>query len=115
MKMRLFALATALFAAGQVQSVVITAKPVRTEGAGFVEFSGTNVSYSIAYLKNGKGDGLSAQRAKGSVTSFWFDDYDIVRVDENCPHQLCIATRTGRRRIAGKSRCVASRITGDWA
>lgn len=90
-KIPLLAVVAALFAMEHALAVVITAKPTRTDGAGYVETGGTNVSYSITYHKNGLGDGLEAQRAKGSVTSFWFDDYELVRIRENHPHEINIS------------------------
>ena len=88
---KLFAVAMASLVVWHVSAVVVTAKPTRIEGAGYVESGGTNVPYTITYCKNKGGDGLEAQRANGSVTSFWFNDYDLVRIRENCPHEIGIS------------------------
>lgn len=82
--------AAACVCAAESAFAVIAARATRTEGAGCVEASGMNAPYSITYCKNKDGDGLAAQRAKGSVTSFWFDDYELVRIGENCPHELTV-------------------------
>ena len=86
----LFVVAACACAAESVFAVIV-ARPTRTEGAGYVEESGTNAAYYISYCRNSNGDGLMAQRAKGSVTSFWFDDCELVRVWENCPHELRVS------------------------
>ena len=82
--------AAACVCAAESAFAVIAARATRAVGAGCVEESGTNAPYSITYCKNKGGDGLVAQRAKGSVTSFWFDDYELVRIGENCPHELTV-------------------------
>ena len=82
--------AAAFVCAAESAFAVVAARATRTVGAGCVEESGTNAPYSITYCRNKNGDGIAAQRAKGSVTSFWFDDYELVRIGENCPHELTV-------------------------
>ena len=106
----------ALFAAWDSSAVTVTAKPTRIEGAGYVETGGTNVPYTITYLKNSNGDGIEAQRTKGSVTSFWFDDYDLVRVRENCPHEINISVgNLGHDgKTTAKARITFRRYERNW-
>ena len=95
---------------------VIAARATRTESAGCVEASGTNAPYSITYCKNKSGDGLVAQRAKGSVTSFWFDDYELVRIGENCPHELTVTVGNCGEdgKVSGRSNIRLRRYNHNW-
>ena len=115
-KIRLIVLVMALLVMEHALAVIVTAKPIRTEGAGCVESGGTNVPYSIMYCKNRAGDGLAAQRAKGLVTSFWFDDYELVRIGENCPHEINISVGNYGEdgKVSGSSNVRLRRYELNW-
>ena len=108
--------AAACVCAAESAFAVIAARATRTEGAGCMEMSGTNAAYSIYYSKNKDGDGLSAQRAKGSVTSFWFDDYELVRIHENCPHELTVTVGNCGEdgKVSGRSNIRLRRYNHNW-